>query len=62
VRSLKHWNHYLVAIEFILHSNREALKYIQGQHKLNSQHAKRVEYVTPPTARARNINGFLLHT
>jgi len=37
---LEHWSHYLVAIEFILHSDHEALKYIQGQHKLNSRHAK----------------------
>jgi len=40
-----HWSHYLVATEFILHSNHEALKYIQGQHKLNSRHAKLVEYL-----------------
>jgi len=29
-----------VAREFILHSDHKALKYIQGQHKLNSRHAK----------------------
>jgi len=34
-----------VAIEFILHSDHEALKYIQGQHKLNSRHAKWVEFL-----------------
>ena len=45
VRSLEHWSHYLVASEFILHSDHEALKYIQGQHKLNSRHAKWVEYL-----------------
>ena len=28
VRCLEHWSHYLVAIEFILHSDHEALKYI----------------------------------
>ena len=37
---LEHWSHYLVANEFILHSNHKALKYIQGQHKLNSGHGK----------------------
>jgi len=31
--------------EFILHSDHEALKYIQRQHKLNSRHAKWVEYL-----------------
>jgi len=45
VRCLEHWSHYLVASEFILHSDHEALKYIQGQHKLNSRHAKWVEYL-----------------
>jgi len=40
VRCLEHWSHYLMASEFILHSDHEALKYIQGQHKLNSCHAK----------------------
>jgi len=30
IRSLEHWSHYLVANEFILHSDHEALKYIQG--------------------------------
>jgi len=29
VRYLEHWSHYLVASEFILHSDHEALKYIQ---------------------------------
>jgi len=36
VRCPEHWSHYLIASEFILHSDHEALKYIQGQHKLNS--------------------------
>ena len=45
VRALKHWRHYLVGAEFILHLNLEALKFIQGQHKLNPCHAKWVEYL-----------------
>jgi len=40
VRCLEHWSHYLIASEFILNFDHEALKYIQGQHKLNSRHAK----------------------
>jgi len=40
VRALEHWQHYLVGGEFILHPDHEALKYIQGQHKLNPRHAK----------------------
>jgi len=45
IRSLEHWSHYLVASEFILHSNYEAFKCIQGQHKLNSRHAKWVQFL-----------------
>ena len=45
IRCSKHWSHYLIAQEFILHSNHEALKYFQGQDKLNARHAKWVEYL-----------------
>jgi len=34
-----------VANEFILHYEHETLKYNQGQHKVNSKHAKWVEYL-----------------
>ena len=34
-----------MANEFILYSDHETLKYIQGQHKLNSRHAKWVEFL-----------------
>ncbi|KAJ9547219.1 hypothetical protein OSB04_019762 [Centaurea solstitialis] len=40
-----HWQHYLISKEFILHSDHEALKYIQGQHKLQPRHAKWVEFL-----------------
>ena len=45
IRSLEDCSHYLVANEFILHSDYEALKYIQGQHKFNTLHAKWVDYL-----------------
>jgi len=44
VHYLEHWSHYLVASESILHLDHEALKYIQGQHKLKSRYAKWIEY------------------
>lgn len=31
VKALKHWHHYLLQKEFILNTNHEALKYINGQ-------------------------------
>ena len=45
IRCLEHYSHYLIAAEFIVHSDHEALKYIQGQHKLNIRHAKWVKYL-----------------
>jgi len=35
----------LLGGEFILHSDHKALKFIQGQHKLNPRHTKWVEYL-----------------
>jgi len=35
----------LLGGELILHSDHEAVKFIQGQHKLNPKHAKWVKYL-----------------
>ncbi|GJX06815.1 reverse transcriptase domain-containing protein [Tanacetum coccineum] len=43
VRSLEYWRHYLLPAEFILYSDRQALKFIQGHAKLKPRHAKWVE-------------------
>ncbi|GJS11982.1 putative reverse transcriptase domain, zinc finger, CCHC-type, aspartic peptidase domain protein [Tanacetum coccineum] len=43
VCSLEYWRHYLLPAEFILYSDHEALKFIQGQAKLKPRHAKWVE-------------------
>ncbi|GJT45861.1 reverse transcriptase domain-containing protein [Tanacetum coccineum] len=40
VRSLDTWRHYLLFNEFVMFSNHEVLKFINGQHKLKSRHAK----------------------
>ena len=45
IRALGHWSHYLYPNEFVLFSDHEALKYLHAQHKLNSRHAKWVEYL-----------------
>ncbi|GJZ14186.1 RNA-binding protein BRN1-like protein isoform X1 [Tanacetum coccineum] len=44
-KALDQWQHYLISKEFILNSDHEALKYIQGQHKLRPRHAKWLEYL-----------------
>jgi hypothetical protein len=40
VRVLETWQHYLWPKEFVIHSDRESLKHIRGQAKLNKCHAK----------------------
>jgi len=40
VRDLTHCGHYLNPRPFVLHSNHQALKYINGQCKLNPRHDK----------------------
>lgn len=40
VQALKHWRHYLVHREFILHTDHQSLKYPQSQSKLDRLHAK----------------------
>lgn len=59
IRALDHWQHYLVSKEFILHSDHEALKYIQGQHKLQSRHAKWVEFLQAFTFTIQHKSGKL---
>lgn len=45
VRALDHWSHYLRSNHFVLHSDHESLKYINGQQKLSPRHAKWVEFL-----------------
>ncbi|KAE8697779.1 putative Quercetin 3-O-methyltransferase 1 [Hibiscus syriacus] len=59
VQSLKHWRHYLVQKEFILFTDHEALKYINGQHKLSRRHAKWVSYSQEFTFTLRHQAGSL---
>nr|GEZ91572.1 hypothetical protein [Tanacetum cinerariifolium] len=40
---LEYWRHYLLPTEFILYSDHQALKFIQGQAKLKPRYAKWVE-------------------
>nr|GEV54381.1 hypothetical protein [Tanacetum cinerariifolium] len=45
VRSLDTWRHYLLSHEFVLFSDHEALKFINGKHKLKPHHAKWLEFI-----------------
>ena len=45
VQALRHWEHYLIGVEFVLFSDHEALRFLKGQKKLNSRHASWVSYL-----------------
>nr|XP_028965045.1 uncharacterized protein LOC114827423 [Malus domestica] len=57
IRALDHWRHYLLSKEFILYSNHEALKFINGQHKLNQRHARWVEFLQAYTFHIKHKSG-----
>ncbi|KAI4320781.1 hypothetical protein MLD38_034226 [Melastoma candidum] len=45
VRVLETLSHYLLPREFVLHTDHEDLKYINGQHKLSRRHVKWIEFL-----------------
>ena len=59
VRSLQHWRHYLIQREFVLYSDHQALKFLQGQHKLSSRHAKWVSTLQEYTFSIKHKSGTL---
>lgn len=45
VRALEVWQHYLLPKEFVIHTDHESLKWLNGQGKLNKRHARWVEFI-----------------
>ena len=45
VQALEMWQHYLWPKEFVINANRESLKHLKGQYKLNKRHARWVEFL-----------------
>ena len=45
VRTLKHWEHYPIQMEFVLYTNHQALKHINSQASINQMHARWVAYI-----------------
>ncbi|PKU80217.1 RNA-directed DNA polymerase [Dendrobium catenatum] len=46
VRALQHWSHYLLANEFVLFSDHEALRFLSHQKKLKDRHAHWSEFLS----------------
>ncbi|KAH9658315.1 Endonuclease [Citrus sinensis] len=47
VRALETWQHYLLPKEFVIHTDHESLKHLEGQDKLHKRHTKWVEFIEP---------------
>ncbi|KAL4347069.1 hypothetical protein GQ457_17G008780 [Hibiscus cannabinus] len=45
VRSLQVWQHYFLPKEFVIHTDHESLKWLNGQGKLSKRHAQWVEFI-----------------
>ena len=45
VQAIKHWRHYLFHKEFVLYTDHEALKHLQGQDKIAARHASWITYL-----------------
>lgn len=45
VQALRHWEEYLIGVEFVLYSDHEALRFLKAQKKLNSRHSGWVSYM-----------------
>ncbi|KAK8916805.1 hypothetical protein KSP39_PZI022608 [Platanthera zijinensis] len=57
VQTLRHWRHYLLPKEFVLHSDHQALRYINSQQKLNPRQAKWVSYLQEYTFVLKHCKG-----
>ena len=59
VQAIKHLSYYLVYKEFILHTNHEALKYLNSQSNVNKRHAKWVSFLQQFTFSLKHQSGIL---
>ncbi|KAK8936663.1 hypothetical protein KSP39_PZI012026 [Platanthera zijinensis] len=57
VRCLHHWRHYLLSKEFVILSDHEALRFINGQHKISPRHAKWVAFLQGYTFNHKHLKG-----
>ena len=59
IQAIKHWSYYLAYKEFILHTDHEALKYLNSQSSANKRHAKWVSFLQQFTFSLKHQSGIL---
>lgn len=57
VQAVKHWRHYLFQKEFVLYTDHEALKHLQGQDKISARHASWIAYLQQFTFVVKHKSG-----
>ncbi|KAK8944242.1 hypothetical protein KSP39_PZI007782 [Platanthera zijinensis] len=57
VRCLHHWRHYLLSKEFVILSDHEALRFINGQHNFSPRHAKWVAFLQGYMFNLKHLKG-----
>ena len=55
--ALDYWSHYLRPKQFVVHSDHEALKFLNGQLKLNPRHTKWDEFLQSFSFLAKHKKG-----
>ena len=59
VQAIKHWSYYLAYKEFNLHTNHEALKYLNSQSNVNKRNVKWVSILQQFTFSSKHQSGIL---
>ena len=57
VQAIKHWRHYLFHKQFLLYTNHEVLKHLQGQDKIAARHASWIAYLQQFTFVVKHKSG-----
>jgi len=57
VQAVRHWRHYLFQKKFVLYTDHEALKHLQGKDKISARHASWIAYLQQFTFVVKHKSG-----